>query len=140
MGRPLTGGERRSKKRRVLAALAKGATIAEAARAARVGEDTVGRWRREDPDFRAAGDAVREAATDRMEGVLEVAAAKARTDPRFQTSLIFYLKNRRPERWRDVQHVQHGGELMIRFPDLAEPGQTAAAATLGAAREARAKH
>lgn len=29
------------------------------------------------------------------------------------TALIFFLKNRDPERWRDKQEVQHSGELKI---------------------------
>jgi len=29
------------------------------------------------------------------------------------TSMIFYLKNRRPDRWRDKQEVEHKGDLIV---------------------------
>ncbi len=31
------------------------------------------------------------------------------------TSMIFWLKNRRPETWRDKQEIEHSGELTIKW-------------------------
>lgn len=33
------------------------------------------------------------------------------------TSIIFFLKNRNPERWRDARHLEHGGNLKISHED-----------------------
>jgi hypothetical protein len=43
-------------------------------------------------------------------GVVEIIEFEQTVDPD-TTAQIFYLKNRRPDRWRDKQEVEHTGEL-----------------------------
>jgi len=43
-------------------------------------------------------------------GVVEIVEFEQTVDPD-TTAQIFYLKNRRPDRWRDKQEIEHTGEL-----------------------------
>ena len=97
----------------VLSCLRDGATISEAAEAAGVDRGTVYRWQQADPDFRAAYAEAWEAGAIRQEEILQRCAAKAEGDPRYQTSLIFSLKNRTGGRYRDMHDHRHSGSLTI---------------------------
>jgi hypothetical protein len=98
-----------------------GASVGDAAKGAGVCRKTAYNRRAEDPAFAAAWDDAVEVGTDRAETVLAECALKARTDPKYQTSLIFLLKNRRPHVWRDVHDLRHTGsipsEIVIRVID-----------------------
>lgn len=51
------------------------------------------------------------------------------------TAAIFWLKNRRPESWRDKQEIEHGGSVKHTLTDLTDE-QLAAIATGGGTRAA----
>jgi transcriptional regulator with XRE-family HTH domain len=38
------------------------------------------------------------------------------------TAQIFWLKNRRPDRWRDKQEIEHGGNIEVLFPESMKDG------------------
>lgn len=86
----------RSPRERFLDALEAGLSIAAAARAAGVGRQTVYDWRRREPEFGAAWDAAVETGTDRLED-----EAHKRALTQSDTLMIFLLKARRPEKFRD---------------------------------------
>ncbi len=92
-------------------ALVGGLTFAEAAESAGVCRTTIFNWRQNDPDFAAKVHEAHEIGTDKLEDILEKCARKAETDPRYQTSLIFGLKNRRPEKWQDRHDIKHAGAI-----------------------------
>lgn len=52
---------------------------------------------------------------DRFGGVIAVQEEV----PPNPTSLIFWLKNRRPEKWRDKQEIEHSGEVKTAVLELA---------------------
>ena len=55
------------------------------------------------PEFRCALKAGKEASDDRVERSLYQLAIGWNGQPPNTTAAIFWLKNRRPDRWRDVQ-------------------------------------
>ncbi len=88
--------------------------IRSAAAQVGVGVVTVWRWRQQDPEFNDAmtvaqtdADAVRVAlAEDSLfKRIIDGTASAAET--------IFFLKNRAPNRWRDMQRVQYTGEVEV---------------------------
>lgn len=110
-------------KAQFIAALMDGATITVAAETAGIDRKTAYRWRESDADFGAAWDEALEAGTDRLE---EEAIRRARdgvTKPVFQggqevgqvqeysdTLLIFMLKARRPDKFRERLSVSTPGK------------------------------
>jgi len=99
------------KKDRALACLAAGGLVREAAEFAGVSAETLRRWRHADADYAAAWELAWQDGADQLEDTLQTCAEHACHDPRYQTSLIFSLKNRRPDRWRDVQDLRHTGDI-----------------------------
>ena len=95
-------------KLRVLDLLRDGKTYAACAEALGVTRRDLYRMRVADPAFSAACDEAQLVGTDAAEDVLSDCAMNAINNPKHQTSLIFLLKNRRPQKWRDVSAVQHG--------------------------------
>ncbi len=105
-----------------------GATDIEVADFFEVSDRTVYRWQLKYPEFCQALKAGKDIADDRVERSLyhkatgytfeteklfqyqgEVIRAKVREHiPPDTTSMIFWLKNRKPEVWRDIQKVEHG--------------------------------
>jgi AcrR family transcriptional regulator len=96
-----------------------GASVGDAARGVGVSRTTVYARRKGDEDFAAAWDEAVEEGTDRAETVLAQCALNAKKDPKYQTSLIFLLKNRRPQKWRDAYDHRYSGrvELVPGVPD-----------------------
>ena len=88
-------------KRRFCQALAEGASPSKAAHALELSRSGVYYQRSVDPDFAAAWDEARELAADMYEDRLHDLAVGDRNP----ASVIFQLKNRRPERWRDRHEV-----------------------------------
>ena len=110
-----------------------GATDADIARALDVSIDTVGDWKHRHPTFLRALKAGKEAADGRVakslyhraigyehEAVKIVADAKTGSEhsvpyieryPPDTVAAIFWLKNRRPDLWRDKQNVEHSGQI-----------------------------
>jgi len=92
------------KKSAFLDALGKGYSVSGAAKAAGATRNTFYKHRREEPEFAAAWDEAYEIGTDRLEDVLQVRALEGNT-----AELIFALKSRRPERYRDNTRIEHTG-------------------------------
>lgn len=98
-------------KQAVLASLAQGATVQAACKAARIGRRSYYDWRASDPDFTAEAD---KALAARI-GVVEDALFRAASEPDNSgktnvTAAIFFLCNRAPERWRNVNKVEVSNE------------------------------
>jgi transposase-like protein len=129
MGRQ-THSNPNTRKRAWLAAFEEQGTVVAACKAAGVGRTSAYEWRQKDEAFALAWADIEEATTEAMEreayrrgveGTVEplVSAGKHVTDVKkySDTLLIFMLKARRPERYRDNVKVEHSGS--ITFADLA---------------------
>lgn len=111
------------KKRAMLTALGEGLSIREACKVARVGRRTYYDWRRDDRQFAADADDALADGTDRLEEIARE-RAKAYSD----VLLMFLMKARAPERYRDNYRVRHegpvawkpDGEFQRRFDAFAE--------------------
>ena len=101
-----------AKKAAALECRATGGTVDEAAKVAGVGRSTLYRWR-DDPGFGAVWQDADQAGASVLEDTLQICATKAVDDPRYQTSLIFALKNRTGGRYRDRHDMRHSGSLTI---------------------------
>ena len=77
-----------------------GATADEIANYLGVSTACLYKWRMNQPELVEALKRGREASDDRVEDSLYKRALAGDV-----TACIFYLKNRRPDRWRDVQHL-----------------------------------
>jgi hypothetical protein len=103
--------------------LVEGAPVTEAAEAVTVSRKTLYQWRREDPDFAAAWELAYEQGTDKLEAEAQRRAHDGVPDFRLDregnehplirysdTLLIFLLKGRRPEKYRDNVAHEVGGK------------------------------
>jgi len=100
-------------KQKALEALEIGGGHQQAAEAAGVSRMTLWRWRRENPEFCAAWQQDEDTGCDVLEDVLRQCALNAFENPKYQTSLIFTLKNRRPARWNERRNVHVSGGLGV---------------------------
>ena len=104
-------------------ALAQGSSVSAACSAARIGRRTAYDWRHEDGAFAAAWDEAVEAGTDYLEDEAKRRAAQGVDEPVFyqgeqcgavrkysDTLLIFMLKARRPEKYRERANVELTGQ------------------------------
>jgi hypothetical protein len=82
-----------------------GAIEDEIANELNIGPATLDRWKQKYPEFRCALKAGKEASDDRVERSLYQLAIGWNGQPPNTTAAIFWLKNRRPSEWRDVQNV-----------------------------------
>lgn len=64
------------------------------------------RWKLQYPELRDALKRGTEASNDRVEDSLYRLAIGWNGNPPNVTAAIFFLKNRRPDRWRDVQRIE----------------------------------
>lgn len=110
-----------------------GATDIEVAEALGVNIRTLYRWRASNKEFCHALKVGKEEADDRVENSLYTRATGYEHEethvsnyqgvitlthlvkyyPPDATSMIFWLKNRRPDRWRDKQDYEHSGSVEI---------------------------
>ena len=95
-----------------------GAIEDEIANELNIGPATLDRWKQKYPEFRCALKAGKEASDDRVERSLYQLAIGWNGQPPNTTAAIFWLKNRRPDRWRDVQQLQGG---VGHYPDSDRP-------------------
>jgi hypothetical protein len=95
-----------------------GAIEDEIANELNIGPATLDRWKQKYPEFRCALKAGKEASDDRVERSLYQLAIGWNGNPPNVTAAIFWLKNRRPDRWRDVQQIdsQIGHYLLSDHP------------------------
>lgn len=84
-----------------------GYTVMRIAEALDVSQDTLYRWAREFPAFSEALNARRNS-DQRVEETLYAKALMGDT-----TAMIFWLKNRQPERWRDVKEHNLKGNVAV---------------------------
>ena len=89
-------------KRRFLRAIAEGASTSKAANALEMSRSGVYYQRSVDPDFAAAWEEALELAADLYEDRLHDMAL----DSRHPAPVIFQLKNRRPDKWRDQHEIK----------------------------------
>lgn len=106
-----------------LEAVTLGLTVVQACQEAGVGRTTVYDWRDSDPEFAAAWDVAYDRGTDALEaeaqrrafdGVVKpVTVAGEREEVReySDTLLIFLMKGRKPQRFRDNHKVELTGEV-----------------------------
>ena len=99
------------KKGKILEMRERGATWTEIAKAFKCSRSTLYNWRAADDEFDKACEVAGEIGLENVEDALFIAAMKIADDPRYTTAAIFYLKNRRPEKWRDAKAHQHSGRL-----------------------------
>ena len=107
-----------------LGALTEGASVTAACGRAVITRRTVYVWREADPEFAAAWDDAIEAGTDALED-----EALRRAKDKSDTLLIFLLKARRPEKYKDRVSTEHSGTAHKSFEDwldeLHGPGREA---------------
>ena len=119
-----------------------GAIEEEIADELNIGITTLERWKEKYPEFRGALNVGKQAADDRVERSLyqrangyshpavKVFMKRDGTTvehkyiehyPPDTTAMIFFLKNRRPDRWRDTQNIDHAvGHYVISEQPLSE--------------------
>lgn len=109
---------------RLFRQLALGKSITAACRAERIGRQTYYDWRNADPDFAAHADEAIEEGTDRLEDEAHRRAMKVS-----DTLLIFLLKGRRPDKYRETIRQEHtgpgGGPVEIVGIEIARPAKAA---------------
>ena len=80
-----------------------------------IGRDTFYLWLREKPEFSDAYKKGKEDATDLVENALFKSTQGFMADGKYiapsQTAQIFWLKNKRPDKWSDKKEVEHSGEV-----------------------------
>jgi hypothetical protein len=96
-----------------LEALRETATVTEACRVAGIGRATAYRARQQDEAFAVAWADVEEESTEKLESVA-VQRAKDGSD----TLMIFLLKSRRPQKYRENVKIEHGGEIRTDLDEL----------------------
>lgn len=108
------------KRQRALDALRSGSSVSEAAKAAGVARETLWKWRQRDEEFAVAYHDAAEEGTDRCEDEALRRAVDGWDEPVWHqgvqvgvvrkydsTLLIFLLKARRPDKYRDNVKVEH---------------------------------
>lgn len=104
---------RAHKKERFLASYKKTGGVFTAAAAVDISANAVWEWRQTDPEFDAAFNALKEKDTETLEHV-----AKARATKKSDLLLMFLLKGRRPETYRDSVKLEHSGAIVAATADL----------------------
>jgi hypothetical protein len=94
-----------------------GATAEEIANYLNIPWGSFKRWVYAESELREALKRGRGASDERVEDSLYRMALGANGQPPNVTAAIFYLKNRRPDRWRDVQNIQANVDLQYIISD-----------------------
>jgi hypothetical protein len=116
-----------------------GAIEDEIANELNIGPATLDRWKQKYPEFRCALKAGKEASDDRVERGLYQLAVRWNGQPPNLGACCFWLKNRRPSEWRDVQHLdQVTGHYIISDKPMTEAEWIAARADHAKVIEAKA--
>lgn len=85
--------------------LAQGHTQGYICKALGISRWTIQRWRKREPEWAAKEEAIKNIRLEAVEDSLFAQALDGNT-----TACIFWLKNRAPEKWRDVQRLEHDVE------------------------------
>jgi hypothetical protein len=123
-GIPITDAQRAAIQPRVLAGVSSGLTIGDACKAVGINRSVIDRWRKDDVAFGAAFKAAFDDGSDKLEAEAQRRAVEGTDKPVFHkgqvcghvreysdTLLIFLLKSRNPERFRDNVRVEHSGTV-----------------------------
>lgn len=94
------------KRQQILGALRAGADVGIAASIVNCSRQAIYALRKRDPKFADAMDEARAFADEKVVRALFKAASQEGN----VTAMIFWLKNRRPDQWRDRQQVEHSGK------------------------------
>jgi transposase len=97
-----------------LDALCDGYSVNRAAKAAGIGRRTAYEWRDADPEFKQRWLEAVEAGTDTLED-----EARDRAMDTSDTLLIFTLKARRPEKYRENVNLNHSGTITVTATNFA---------------------
>ena len=105
----------------------KGFTDKEMAAVLGVTEVTLNNWKKNKPDFfkslrdwKASADANVEKSL--YERALGWEDKEGKQYPPDTTSMIFWLKNRQPDKWRDKTDINHQGNVIIQAPEIKKRG------------------
>lgn len=102
---------------RLLSKLAQGWSITAACKAEKIGRQTYYDWRNDDPAFAAAADVAIEAGTDLLEDEANRRAVGLNGS---DTLLIFLLKARRPDKYRERHTIDINVQIRKKAEQLAE--------------------
>jgi len=94
----------------ILSSLAQGATFDAACEGAEIDRATFWRWRKDDEKLEAEVQSILESRISIVEDALYQKAKGGHP-----TSMIFFLKNRAPKRWRDVWGLEHSGGIQTSY-------------------------
>lgn len=94
---------------KLLAKLAQGYSVTAACQAEGIGRTGYYAWINDDPEFKAQAEAAIEAGTDRLEDV-----ARRRAMNQSDTLLIFLLKGRRPDKFKDRLESKQENDVTVR--------------------------
>lgn len=94
-----------------------GSTDKDIAKNIGITETTLYEWKKKYPEFSEALKKGKEVIDYKVENALLMNAIGGDT-----TAQIFWLKNRRPDKWRDKQNIEHTGGLNVRnvYEDMSE--------------------
>lgn len=96
----------------VLESLSSGSTVDAACRAAGISRSVFYDWRKKDAEFAEAVERAQMVAVSVVEDALFLKATRGEKDGRGNVvAMIFWLCNRAPDRWKNVQRVEHSGEI-----------------------------
>ena len=106
-------GKKREWKAAFITALAEAGTVTEACRVAGIGRTAAYRARQQDEAFALQWADVEEQGTELLEKV-----AVQRAVDGSDTLMIFLLKSRRPQKYRENVKIEHGGEIRTDLDEL----------------------
>ena len=107
----MTDRVRARKRAVILQSLEQGSSRTDASKAAGICRRTLYNWMEADAAFREAVDDAELAAVETVEDVAFRCATKAEDDPRYQTSMLFWLKCR--ARWTERQRAEEAKHVEV---------------------------
>ena len=96
----------KSKKNFLVAFENTAANISAACKAVGISRETYYQWYDKDKDFAAKCDEIRQSLIDAAETQLMINVRKGK-----EASLFFFLCNRAPDRWKNIQRIEHSGKI-----------------------------
>ena len=127
---PKKAEELRRLKKEVVCKLRAGCSYTKTAEKLGIERNSIKKWRDTDEQFLAACEYAREMAIERVEDALYEAALKVVENSRYTTAAIFFLKNRAPKPWRDVQNVRQTNDIQKAVDSLTPDQLTRMASNL----------
>ena len=91
----------------IIASLEKGSTVAAACRGAKITRDTFYRYCKEDSEFKKQVEEAQQSGIT----VVEDELFKNATKRHVTVAQFFYLCNRAPDKWKNIQRIEHSGKI-----------------------------